>query len=127
MSITADKIKVTAIAQFLPGQSDPDSDHYVFAYSIRIRNEGELAVQLLRRHWFVEYGDGESVEVEGEGVVGEQPVIEPGGSYEYTSGTVLPAESGSMHGTYRMQVQTDGAELEVPVPRFPLEAYPIVH
>jgi len=127
MSISPDHIRVTAIAQFLPGQSNPDSDHYVFAYTIRIANEGNQPVQLMRRHWFVEYGDGEQSEVEGEGVVGEQPVIEPGDAYEYTSGTVLPAESGSMHGVYHMRAISDETDLEVSVPRFPLEAYPTVH
>jgi ApaG protein len=126
MSITADQIRVTAIAQFLPDQSEPGSDQYVFSYTIRIHNGAHQPVQLLRRHWWVTYGD-QVIEVEGEGVVGEQPVIEPGGVYEYTSGTLLPAESGSMYGTYQMVTADAETELEVEVPRFPLEAFPTVH
>lgn len=126
MSITADQIRITAIAQFLPEQSDPGSDQYVFSYTVRIHNGAEQPVQLLRRHWWVTCAD-EVTEVEGEGVVGEQPVIEPGAVYEYTSGTLLPADSGSMYGTYQMVAADGETELEVEVPRFPLEAYPTVH
>jgi len=127
MSVSPEDIEISALSQYLPGQSAPEGDRYVFAYTIRIHNSGHQPVQLLSRHWYVEYGDGQVMEVEGEGVVGEQPVIEPGASYEYTSGTPLPTPSGSMHGTYHMVVPDTGEELDVPVPRFPLEAYPTTH
>ncbi|MFA9460508.1 Co2+/Mg2+ efflux protein ApaG [Thiohalorhabdus methylotrophus] len=120
-------VKVRALAQYLPGQSSPEGSHYVFAYTIRIHNAGHQPVRLLARHWYVEYGEGQVTEVEGEGVVGEQPLIEPGEAYEYTSGTPLPTPSASMHGSYHMVVPDTGEEIDVPVPRFPLEAFPTAH
>jgi ApaG protein len=95
-------VRVEVESQYLPERSSPERGHYFFAYRVRISNLGEERVQLLGRRWVITHGDGEVQRVEGAGVVGEQPVLEPGQSFEYTSFCPLPTSTGTMHGSYRM-------------------------
>ncbi len=97
-----------------PGRSAPQHGHWFFLYTVTITNRGEETVQLLRRHWVITDGDGEVEEVEGPGVVGEQPVLTPGQSFQYTSGCPLPTAFGFMRGTYQMAtISGDRFEAEV--------------
>jgi ApaG protein len=102
-----DGVRVTVRSQYLEHQSAPSAGRFVFAYTIRIANEGERTVQLKTRHWIITEANGEVREVRGEGVVGEQPVLQPGQHFEYTSGCVLKSQWGTMHGSYQMT--RDGA------------------
>jgi ApaG protein len=106
---------------FLPEQSDPERGRWFWAYHVRIENEGDAPVQLLSRRWAITDGRGTIHHVEGEGVVGEQPVIHPGGSYDYVSGCPLTTSTGVMEGHYNM-VAADGRMLRVAIPRFALVA-----
>jgi len=110
-------VRVEVATRYLPEQSDPAN--YVFAYTIRISNEGETTVQLLTRHWIITDAKGGLREVKGDGVVGAQPTLSPGRSFEYTSGCVLATPRGTMHGTYQMECD-DGSELTVEIPLFVL-------
>ena len=113
-------IKVSVTPSFLEDQSSPGDDHYVWAYSVRIENQGDRQVQLINRHWKITDAMGRSQEVRGAGVVGEQPVLKPGEVYEYTSGTPLPTPSGIMMGAYEMSC-TEGM-FEVEIPAFSLDS-----
>jgi ApaG protein len=113
------RIKVDAIAQYVAEQSDPEEDRYVFAYRIVISNYGTLPAQLLSRHWIITDGEGKVQEVKGSGVVGEQPNLGPGESFEYTSGSVLETPVGTMHGSYQM-VAADGHRFDAEIPPFSL-------
>jgi ApaG protein len=115
-------IRVSVRAFFLADQSEPDRAHYVWAYRVAIANEGKETVQLLRRTWRITDGLGRTQEVNGEGVVGEQPVLEPGQSFEYTSGTPLATPSGFMRGAYHMVVATTGETFDVAIPAFSLDS-----
>lgn len=117
---------VSAIPHYLANQSAPDEDHYVFAYTVTIRNTGAVAGQLMSRHWIITDGDGQVHEVRGEGVVGKQPVIQPGESFEYTSGCPLSTPVGSMKGSYQC-VATDGTHFEAPIPEFVLSMPSTLH
>lgn len=97
-----DNVNIQVETNYLAKQSDPDSKRFVFSYSITITNNNTIPVQLLNRHWLITDGNQHIQEVQGEGVVGEQPVIEPEGSYNYTSGAVLATNVGSMQGHYEM-------------------------
>ena len=112
-------IEIDVNTQYLDNQSDPDDNRYVFAYTIKIRNKGSLSAQLLRRHWIITDANGETLEVRGDGVVGEQPWIAPGDEYEYTSGTVLNEFMGCMEGSYEM-VDEEGQSFQTPIPVFTL-------
>ena len=114
-------VTVRVSVSFLPEQSEPARGRWFWAYHIRLENEGPMAVQLLTRHWIITDGRGARHEVEGEGVVGEQPVIEPGGAYDYVSGCPLATPTGSMQGAYHMAGE-DGSAFDVAIPRFPLIA-----
>lgn len=114
-------VTVRVAVSFLPEQSEPDRGRWFWAYHIRLENEGPMAVQLLTRHWIITDGRGGRHEVQGEGVVGEQPVLEPGGSYDYVSGCPLTTSTGQMGGNYQM-VGEDGSMFDVAIPRFPLVA-----
>ena len=114
-----DNIRVEVRPAYLPEQSDPRRDRYAFAYRVMITNESDVAVQLLSRHWHIMDGDAPPREIEGPGVVGEQPFIAPGGSHHYTSGAILGSPVGSMHGTYTM-VRTDGTSFQAEIPKFDL-------
>lgn len=114
-------VTVRVSVSYLPEQSEPDRGRWFWAYHIRLENDGPAAVQLLTRHWIISDGDGARHEVRGDGVVGEQPVIAPGQSYDYVSGCPLSTPSGQMRGSYRM-IGEDGAMFDVAIPRFPLVA-----
>jgi ApaG protein len=114
-------ISVTVTPIYLEDQSEPDENHYVWAYQVKIENESLETVQLRSRHWRITDANGLMQEVRGSGVVGEQPVLEPGGSFEYTSGTPLNAPSGIMVGSYEMQTD-EGNVIEVGIPAFSLDS-----
>lgn len=119
-------LEIQIATQFLDEESEPDHDRYVFAYTIRIRNLGRRAAQLVSRHWIITDGNGKVDEVDGEGVVGEQPLIEPGEQFEYTSGAVLETAVGSMQGRYDM-VGEDGTRFDAPIPPFTLSVPRTLH
>lgn len=114
-------VTIRVSVSYLPEQSEPERGRWFWAYHIRIENEGKRAVQLVTRHWIIIDGRGARHSVEGEGVVGEQPVIEPGEAYDYVSGCPLATPSGAMQGSYRM-AGADGTAFEAKIPRFPLIA-----
>jgi ApaG protein len=118
---TTDNITIKVRPIYLDGQSEVIGKRFVFAYFIKIENHGTSPVQLVRRHWFIRDASGEVKEVEGEGVVGRQPVIKPGESHEYNSFCVLETFEGSMEGTYQM-LRSDGEVFFVVIPRFALRA-----
>lgn len=120
------RIDVEAEATYLAEQSDPSHNHYVFAYTITITNSGSTAAQLLSRHWFITDSEHNVQQVEGRGVVGQQPLLKPGESFEYTSGATLPTPVGTMHGSYQM-VAEDGFAFEAPIPIFTLSVPRVLH
>ena len=115
-------IRVTVRAFYLADQSEPERGHFVWAYRITITNEGRQAVQLLKRTWLITDAQGRTQRVHGDGVVGEQPLLEPGESFEYTSGTPLATPSGFMRGTYHMVVSATGEAFDVAIPTFSLDS-----
>ena len=119
-------IKVAAKSEFQPDQSSPADGRYVFAYTITIENQGSESARLLDRHWVITDADGKVQEVRGKGVVGEQPYLKPGESFEYTSGTQLGTPLGSMHGTYGM-IADDGTRVEAEIPAFSLTSIHTIH
>lgn len=119
-------ITVTVQPVYLEDQSSPAEGHYVWAYRVRIENHGDETVQLKRRHWKITDAIGRVQEVQGAGVVGEQPVLQPGESYEYTSGTPLQTPSGIMMGAYQMEAE-DGEKFDVSIPAFSLDSPHEVH
>lgn len=119
-------IKVDVQTQYIPDQSDPGQERYVFAYTITIRNEGSVPAKLLTRHWIITNADNKVQEVRGEGVVGEQPHLKPGDGFRYTSGTVLETPVGSMHGTYQM-VADDGVKFDAEIAPFTLSTPHTIH
>ena len=121
-SATTDGVTVAVEPEFLGDQSTPEEEHYVWAYHVEILNHGDHAVQLLRRHWSITDSLGRRQEVDGEGVVGEQPVIEPGDRFEYTSACPLSTPSGVMVGRYTLQDRVSGGLREVAVPAFSLDS-----
>ncbi len=122
---TTDDVTVRVAVSFLPEQSEPVKGRWFWAYHVRIENEGKRAVQLVSREWTIVDGRGGRHEVAGEGVVGEQPVLEPGASFDYVSGCPLNTPSGHMEGRYRM-VGADGRSFAVAIPRFPLIAPTVI-
>jgi len=120
-SATTRDITVRVSVSFLPEQSEPAKGRWFWAYHIRIENQGGDTVQLVSREWAISDGRGVRHEVRGEGVVGEQPVLEPGESFDYVSGCPLTTPTGAMEGRYFM-IGTDGARFAVDIPRFPLIA-----
>ncbi|WP_380876388.1 protein ApaG [Sphingomonas sp. DBB INV C78] len=118
-SATTREVVVRVSVSFLPEQSEPARGRWFWTYHIRIENHGTAAIQLLHRHWTIVDGRGGKHEVQGEGVVGEQPVIEAGRSYDYVSGCPLHTPTGAMEGSYRM-VGEDGSSFDVRIPRFQL-------
>ena len=119
-------IDVTAQAFYLPEQSDEENDQYVFAYAIRIFNTGQVAAKVVSRHWIITDSDNQVQEVRGMGVVGEQPTIKPGASYEYTSGSSLSTMVGTMRGTYQM-IAEDGTRFDAVIPEFTLSVPRVLH
>ncbi len=119
-------VKVAAQSFYIEEQSVPEQGHYVFAYTITIRNEGAMPARLLSRHWIITDSNGKVEQVRGEGVVGEQPYLRPGEGFQYTSGAVIETPVGSMQGSYRM-VADDGVAFEARIPVFTLSAPRILH
>lgn len=119
-------ISVSVSSRFLEDQSVPDEQRYVFAYTIRIANQGSVGARLLTRHWIVTDGNGEISEVRGDGVIGEQPWMQPGADYEYTSGAVLKTGIGTMHGSYCMEAD-DGTRFDAAIPAFVLSTPRTLH
>jgi len=119
-------IEITVDARFLPEQSEPEQQRYVFAYTVRLRNRGEQPAQLISRHWVITDENSQVREVRGEGVVGEQPLVAPGDDYEYTSGAVLETATGTMHGSYQMRA-ADGSEFDAQIPAFVLSIPRVLH
>jgi ApaG protein len=120
------KILVEAIPHFVAEQSVPEENRYVFAYTIIITNTGSVAAQLLQRHWLITDSNGKIQEVRGEGVIGEQPYLQPGESYRYTSGAMIATPVGTMQGTYTMRSE-DGDDFSAPIPRFTLSIPRTLH
>lgn len=112
-------IAIEVKTRFLEEQSEPQAARYVFGYTITLTNNGPGDVQLISRHWIITDDNGEVQEVQGTGVVGEQPVISPGANYSYSSGVILATETGTMTGTYQMRA-TDGEQFDAPIPAFAL-------
>ena len=119
-------IRVSTQTAYVEGQSEPAAGRYLFAYTITIANAGSVAAQLLTRHWLITDANGRVQEVRGEGVVGLQPVIEPGSSFEYTSAAVLETPVGSMTGSYSM-VAADGQLFDAAIPLFRLSVPRVLH
>jgi ApaG protein len=117
---TTTSVTVRVAVSYLPEQSHPSLGRWFWAYHVRIENHGEAAVQLINRHWRIVDGHGQVSEVEGEGVVGEQPLIQPGGAFDYVSGCPLPTPEGSMIGSYDMEA-ADGSHMLVAIPHFLLK------
>ena len=119
-------IDIKVSTQYLTQQSDPARSSYAFAYTITITNQREQPVRLLSRHWIITDQNGKVDEVKGNGVVGQQPTIAPGQSYQYSSGAVLQTEIGDMHGSYTMQ-DADGELFDAPIPLFVLAVPHMLH
>lgn len=119
-------IGIEVDARYLEEQSEPSKQRYVFAYTIRIRNEGAVPARLLGRHWIITDANGRVREVDGDGVVGEHPHLGPGEAFQYTSGAVLETDLGTMRGSYRM-LTDDGLPFEAPIPAFTLAVPRTLH
>lgn len=111
------RIEIEVRSSYLKEQSDVAENSYVFAYTVTIRNTGKIAVQLLNRHWVITDGNGKTQEVRGEGVVGEQPYLQPGVSFQYTSAAMIETPVGAMHGSYQMRTD-DNRLFDAPIPAF---------
>lgn len=120
------RVCVHVQSAFIPSQSVPEEERYVFAYTVTIRNLGRATVQLLGRYWLITNGNGRETEVQGEGVIGEQPHIEPGNEFQYTSGAVLETPMGTMQGHYEM-IDSEGESFQVDIPVFRLAIPSHIH
>lgn len=124
--MAAYQVNVSVATEYLAEQSDPDQGNYVFAYTITIKNTGSVAAQLISRHWIITDAKNEVQEVKGLGVVGHQPLLQPGQGFEYTSGSSLRTPQGSMKGNY-FCVAEDGHQFEVEIPEFVLSLPRTLH
>jgi ApaG protein len=124
--MSAYQFSVSALPRYLPDQSEPEQEQYVFAYTITIQNTGTVAAQLIARHWIITDGNNHIEEVNGLAVVGHQPLLQPGEKFEYTSGAALRTPHGSMRGEY-FCVAEDGHRFEVPIPEFVLSLPRTLH
>jgi ApaG protein len=113
------KIDIEVLPAYIADQSDPAKNHYVFSYTVTIRNNGSIPVKLLTRHWIITDGDGLVQEVKGDGVIGIQPRLQPGEKFQYTSGTFMSTPFGTMHGSYRM-ISDSGEKFDAEIPAFQL-------
>src|SRR5512143_2140554 len=118
-SQVTERIRVSVESTYLEDRSSPDENSFAFAYEVTIANGGHGRVQLMRRHWIITDGDGQVREVEGPGVVGEQPVLDDGQAHQYTSGAVLTTPVGTLEGSYEMR-EPDGRVFRAIIPRFAL-------
>lgn len=119
-------IRIQVATSYVDDQSEPDSDRYVFAYTITISNDGDVAAQLLSRHWVITDANGKVQEVSGDGVVGEQPYLNPGERFRYSSGAVIETPVGAMQGLYRMK-SDNGRDFDAPIPPFTLAVPGLLH
>ncbi len=119
-------IAVKVRTAYLADQSDPERGRHVFAYTISIRNNGTVAAQLISRHWIITDAHNRVQEVKGIGVIGEQPVLQPGESFEYTSGTTIATAVGTMRGSYQMRA-ADGTQFDAAIPEFTLSMPRVLH
>ena len=124
--INSPRVCIQVQSVYIEAQSSPDDERYVFAYTVTIRNLGRAPVQLLGRYWLITNGHGRETEVQGEGVVGVQPHIEPGEEYQYTSGAVIETPLGTMQGHYEM-IDVNGAPFSIEVPVFRLAVPTLIH
>lgn len=125
-----DLVIVSTKTAYVPQQSEPQKNRFVFIYTVTIKNNATLACQLMSRHWVIQDSNRKVEEVYGEGVIGEQPIIQPGGQYQYTSGAVLETEIGTMEGRYFMINKTEisePVEFEIPIPKFILSIPRTLH
>lgn len=113
------QFSVDVVSQYLPEQSEPDKNNYAFAYTVTITNTGQIPAQLISRHWIITDSDNQVREVKGLGVVGHQPLLQPGQKFEYTSGTPLATPVGTMKGSFQI-VAEDGTPFDAPVAEFAL-------
>ena len=120
------EFSVNVRPQFVPEHSNPEEDKFLFAYTVTIRNTGDVTAQLISRHWVITDAHNKVEEVQGLGVVGEQPVLQPGEAFEYTSGCPIATPVGSMRGTYQC-VAEDGTRFEAPIPEFLLSMPRTLH
>jgi len=119
-------IEVSVETAYISDQSVPEQNHYVFSYTITIRNQGSVPAKLISRHWVITDESGQSFDVKGEGVVGHQPYLRPGEEFRYTSGTMLETAFGSMRGSYQMRAD-DGTQFEAEIPEFYLSVPRMIH
>ena len=119
-------IRVQVVTNYIDDQSEPDADRYVFAYTITISNDGDVAARLVSRHWVITDANGKVQEVSGDGVVGEQPHLSPGERFRYSSGAVLETPVGAMQGLYRME-SDDGENFDAPIAPFTLAVPGLLH
>lgn len=120
------RIKIDVLTEYIDSQSDPDERRYAFAYTITILNEGVVSAKLISRHWIITDSDGKVQEVRGKGVVGEQPLLEPGQGFRYSSGAIIETPVGTMQGSYQMQAE-DGVEFDAPIAAFRLAKPGMLH
>ncbi len=126
MNDDAYKISVEVTPNYIEEQSRPEQGHYVFSYTVTIINDGKQSARLLTRHWVITDAMGETQEVKGDGVVGEQPYLKPGQGFQYTSGTMMKTPNGSMAGSYQM-IADDGFHFDADIPEFYLLAPSTLH
>ncbi|MCP4302032.1 MAG: Co2+/Mg2+ efflux protein ApaG [Gammaproteobacteria bacterium] len=119
-------IRIQVATSYVDDQSEPDADRYVFAYTITISNDGDIAAKLLSRHWVITDANGKVQEVNGDGVVGEQPYLNPGERFRYSSGAVIATPVGAMQGLYRMETDS-GANFDAPIAPFTLAVPGLLH
>lgn len=120
------EVRIQVATQYVDDQSEPDIDRYVFAYTITIKNLSNVPAQLLSRHWLITDANGKVQEVSGDGVVGEQPKLDPGETFRYSSGAILETPVGAMQGSYKMQAD-DGIGFDAPIPPFTLAVPGVLH
>lgn len=120
------EIHIKVAARYLEAESDPEQGRFVFSYTIQIQNEGEVSAQLLSRHWIIHDANGKVQEVRGQGVVGEQPHLRPGQTFQYTSGAILDTPVGTMQGSYEMVLE-NGSTFRTLIPRFTLSVPRVLH
>ena len=126
MDETSCDIRIQVVTDYIDEQSEPDSDRYVFAYTITITNNGDVPARLISRHWIITDANGKVQEVSGDGVVGEQPYLNPGEEFRYSSGAVLETPVGAMQGLYRMKAD-NGVNFDAPIAPFTLAVPGVLH
>lgn len=120
------KIDIKVMPAYIADQSDPKNNHYVFSYTVTIKNTGSTPAKLLTRHWVITDGDGQVQEVKGDGVIGEQPLLKPGEGFQYTSGTFMNTPFGTMQGSYQM-ISDTGEQFNADIPTFQLAVPNTLH